>query len=230
MRTASVSRWRPWSHRFCWPINAGTAALQNYYVDALELNPSDIDVIYGVDRIGSSPIDSVQSITRTPIIFEYLWRHYELRPDRKSGAGFYALNKRQKPKQLHVQEISFHSGNPGEGGTEARLDQPAACNVVRFDLNIRYPAASFLGRPAGLEVVFSRNGSTVQQSSLVPIEISRAFSTDVSLASPDEFIEIFGPAPPPGRVWDKVRFVPRSSDWIGWFPHRVEIVSIKCLD
>jgi hypothetical protein len=211
-------------------INAGTTALQNYYVDSLERHASNIDVVYGVDRIGSSPIDSVQSITRAPIIFEYLWRRYELRPDWQPGAGFYALNKKRQPKELRVREIRFHSGSIGGGGTEARLDQGAACNVVRLDLRIRYPAASVLGRPARLEVVFSQNGNTVQQSSLVPIEVYRTFSTVISLAKPDRFIEIFGPSPPPGRAWDKVRFMPHSPDWLGWLPDSVEIVSIKCID
>jgi len=211
-------------------INAGTEALQKYYVDALDRAGPDTEIIYGVDTIGSSPIDSVQSISRTPLIFEYLWRSYELVPGQKSGTGFYLLKKRPRPKDLHIRELKFRTVHAGDKGIEAILDEPAACSTVRFDLKIRYPAARVLGRAAGLEVAFSRGGAAVLRSALVPIEISRVFSTDVSLAGPDHFIEIFGPAPPPGRIFDRVQFTPRPSDWLGWPPNQVDVVSIKCLE
>jgi hypothetical protein len=211
-------------------INAATTALQDYYVDELERHAQEIEVVYGVDGIGSSPIDSVQAITRTPIIFEYLWRYYELRRGWKPGDGFYLLGRRPSPKGLHVREIGFHLNQLQRGVTEAILEKPAACNIVRFELDLRYPAASFLGRPVGLDVIFLRNGNTVHRSPLVPIEVSRAFSADISLAAPDRFIEIFGPEPPPGIAWDKVQFAPRPADWLGWLPRRLEIVSIECLD
>jgi hypothetical protein len=211
-------------------INAATESLQKYYVDALDRAGPDAEVIYAVDTIGSSPIDSVQSITRAPLIFEYLWRSYELVPGQKSGAGFYLLRKRPHPKDLRIRELRFRTDHARDKGVEAILDEPAACSTVRFDLKIRYPAARFLGRPAGLEVAFSRGSAAVLRSALVPIEISRVFSTDVSLAGPDQFIEIFGPAPPPGRIWDRVQFTPRPSDWLGWPPNQVKLVSIKCLE
>ncbi len=211
-------------------INAATEALQKYYVDALDRAGPDTEVLYAVDTIGSSPIDSVQSISRTPLIFEYLWHSYEPVPGQKSGAGFYLLRKRPRPKDLRIRELRFRTNHAGDQGVEAILDEPAACSTVRFDLKIRYPAARFLGRVTGLDVTFSKGSAAVLRSALVPIEISRVFSTDVSLAAPDHFIEIFGPAPPPGRIFDRVRFAPRPSDWLGWPPNQVEIVSIKCLE
>src|SRR5262249_18701430 len=68
------------NHRLFAPIleiyGAGTPSLERYYLHALEnKRTANLAILYGLD---DAKTGGAQAITRTPRIFEYIYRHFEL--------------------------------------------------------------------------------------------------------------------------------------------------------
>lgn len=209
--------------------NASTEPLQELYVANLE-RERNLEVVYGMDNVGSITIDEVQAITRVPLVFDYLYKHFRLGNDTSAGKGFYLLQRDAiSPRGFDAVEMVTKIGQTGSGATEIRPQTPAACNLLRLNLEVDYPITRYLGRPTPLELLFSKDGTPFLKTVLVAIKSRGPFSTYVSLIPADRFNDIFGTNPIAPMAWDKLQIAPRSSDWLGVSPSKIDIQKLECL-
>lgn len=195
--------------------NAATEALQQFYVESLGREP-ELAVVYGVDNIASKAIDDVQAVTRTPLIFDYLYQHFRLQGRAAFADGYYVLNRdTESPRQLI--------------GTDVKQSGAAACNLLRLTLQMDYSVRRHIGRPTPIQLLFSKDGKPFLKTTVVALKANEPFSTYISLIPPDHFHELFGSGPIPPTEWDKIDVSPRPSDWLGVAPSRVDIRRIECL-
>ena len=209
--------------------NASTESLQEFYVGRLE-SAGNLDVIYGLDNVASTAIDEVQAITRVPLIFDYLYKHFRLRSNTPSGKGFYLLHRdTATPRGFATVDVVTNIAQTPGGVTEVHAQTPAACNLLRLNVEVDYPITRHLGRPTPLELLFFKDGAPFLKTALTAIKPNASFSTYVSLIPADRFHEVFGTNPISPTPWDTLQISPRSSDWLGVSPSKIDIRKIECL-
>jgi hypothetical protein len=219
--------------RFIAPVpmayNASTEALQQFYIQRLE-REQDLNVIYGLDGVVSTAVDGIPIVTRTPIIFDYLYTYFRLSRNEPFGKGFYLLQRDASPR-LGLQRINVNAKvrQTGKSEWEIQLQEPIACSLVRLEIEIDYPLMQYLGHPAPLELLFQRSGTPVFKTGLCAIKSDAPFATLVSLMPEDHFHEIFGPGKAATNAWDRLRISPRVPDPLGVWPSKVDIRSVTCL-
>ena len=209
--------------------NAGTDALQRFYIASLE-REGNLEVVYGMDNVASAAIDEVQAVTRVPLIFDYLYKHFRLRSNTPFGKGFYLLHRDETPPRgFDAVEVVAKIGAADNGRLDVHLQEPVACNLLRFSMEVDYPAIRHLGRPTPLELLFFKDGAPFLKTVLTAIKSNASFSTYVSLIPADHFQEVFGTNPITPTSWDDLQISPRASDWLGASPSRIDIQKIECL-
>ena len=208
---------------------ANTEALQQKYVETLERQADNLDLTYGLDDVVSAAIDDVQQVTRVPIIFEYLYRNYELKSRQAYGGGFYLLQRRSQPVDLKGEVLAFSSNND-DSNLMLGLNKAANCSMVRLGITIAYPLMSLFGRPNALHASFLMDGQELHRSDVVAIETGQEFTTYISLMDPDKFYQVFDPNGAQSRQWDALHLWPRSTGLFGVSPDMVEIKHVDCIN
>jgi hypothetical protein len=209
--------------------NASTEILQRFYVDQLSTE-KELDVVYGLDDVASSPLESVQSISRMPMIFEYLYRDFRLKTDRVYGQGFYLLQRDGLQREFLRTDITTR-----EERSTTRMDlavairEPAMCHLLRLDLEIDYPLTRFIGRPVALDLSVFNDDTAVLTTGIAPLKANESFSTYVSLIPKDMFYQVFGRTPINTIPWNRLEFHPRPTDLVGVRPAGLKVNSIACL-
>ena len=208
---------------------AHTESLQQKYVEALAQQKGAFDVVYGLDFLASWPVDNVQNVSRVPIIFEYLYRNYELQSPQGFGEGFFLLRPRRQPLDFRAVRLPYALTRTNQSNIRVKLDEPASCSLVRLELRIIYPIIGVLGRPDALHLQFLSRDTDILQTDAIAIETDRLFSTYVSLIDAPEFYKVFGAMPGQSKRWDALQISPRLSGLLGVPPDRVDIGQIECI-
>jgi hypothetical protein len=208
---------------------AHTEALQNKYVEMIAQVDRDPQVIYGLDGAASWPIDGVQQIARVPVIFEYLYRNFELQSARPYGEGYYLLQRRSTPVKLQATELAFRSDRTEAGDLSIYLDEPATCSLVRLGLQFSYPLTTLLGRPNPVHAQFLQAGNVQGESNLLALETDKDFATYVSLIEPAQFYQVFGIEQVQAKTWDTLTVTPVSTGLFGVPPSGLEVNRIECI-
>lgn len=209
---------------------AGTVALQHYYVDALKKTAGSLDVVYGLDGFATWAVDDVQAITRVPIIFDYLYRNFELMSQRRYGAGYYILRQRRRPVTLAGVGIHGTVTRTATSNISFTPTQPAICSLVRLTVEVHYSVASVLGRPDAFHLAFFNKGKEVEHSDMVTLETGKAFTTYVSLIDANRFYQVFGHGHIQTKSWDKLQISPRATGLFEVLPSRVSLIGVGCID
>jgi hypothetical protein len=164
-----------------------------------------------------------------PLIFEYLYKHFRLRDESPIGKGLYLLDRDEAaPGQFDVMEVA-NIRQADNGTTEVRPQSPAACNLIRLNVEMDYSIARHIGRPTPLELLFFKDGAPFLKTVLTATKPNAPFSTYISLIPADHFHEVFGLEPIPPTPWDNLQIAPRASDWLGVAPSSIDIQKIECL-
>ncbi len=208
---------------------ANTEALQQEYVASLAGLRLPPLVIYGLDSVVSWPVDGVQNITRVPVIFEYLYRNYELSSSQPYGQGYYLLKPRSQPVNFQMTSLLFTAEKLDSAHLQIKLDNPVRCSLVQLNLQINYPITSFIGRPDALHVQFLHGQTEKEGSDLVAIETGKEFATYVSLIDAANFYQVFGADQVQTKNWDELRIGPRTTGPFEVFPSLVDVKSIGCI-
>jgi hypothetical protein len=209
-------------------FNASTDALQRFYVEQMERRGQDLDVVYGMDDVASRTLESVQSISRVPIVFDYLYKHFRLASE-GFGRGFYLLRRGDKNREFIMTEVAIDIQPLTEGGQDIHARNPSSCSLIKLDLQMKYSLARYFGRPTPVDLTVFQEGTVILTTRLVAIEPNAPFSSYVSLLPKDLFYKVFGNDPVPLVRWDTLRIEARPSDWIGVQPSSVDIQRITCV-
>ncbi|MGH9785100.1 MAG: hypothetical protein ACRD88_13045 [Terriglobia bacterium] len=208
--------------------NAGTVELQQYYVEGLEkIGNRDMDVTYSVDDIASWPVDGVQGLSRTPIIFEYLYRNFELRDH---SAGLLVLQRSREPRQSTLHELSFKIVTSQGTHSEARLAKPTNCGLLRLEMQVNYSPMARILKLAPIRMSVLIQGEPVRHAAFVPIAIDRPFHTFLAVVPPPLFSNVFGTGSIPSPVWDGFTIAADAPDWITISPQLLQINLLECVD
>jgi hypothetical protein len=211
--------------------SASTEALQRYYVDSVEKQRHDgLDVVYGIDTVAVWPVDGVQTVSRVPIIFEYLFHNFELGPVQANEDGHYFLEPRAKPKEISLRDLPFKRERGTNSSGLIRLKEPTPCGLVRLDMTIAPSPRKYFFRPSGVELVFRRGNERVLTVPIRPIDIDKPFTTYVSLVNPASFYKLFQSTAVPSRAWDNLVYYRSPTDRLAARPRNVDILRVQCLD
>lgn len=209
--------------------NASTEPLEQFYITSLE-RESNLEVIYGVDTLASTAIDEVQAVTRVPLIFDYLYKHFRLRSNTPFGKGFYLLYRdAPSPREFDAVEVTSTVKQAENEAMEIRPQSPVACNLLRLNIEMDYPVTRHLGRPTPIELLFFKESTPFLKTVVTAQQSGVPFLTYISLIPPDRFHEVFGTESIPPTPWDSLQIMPRASDWLGVSPSRIDIRKIECV-
>jgi hypothetical protein len=199
--------------------------LQQNYVQAVARSRSDLEVIYGIDL----PIDRVQTVSRTPLIFKYLVENFKLKTTDLFN-GYAVLAPRVAPQPLALTPLVY-TREPADQGFNLRLAQPARCSLVELELLIRYPLTSVLGRPTGLTIQAWNGENRLLENKLVAIETGRSFSTFLYLGRPERFLGVFDDQ---GRIetratFDRLTLKNAEPSLFNVYPSQVAVQALRCV-
>jgi hypothetical protein len=208
---------------------AHTTALQRYYISRIEEIGPELKVIYGMDGVVSAQIDNVQHVSRVPIIFEYIYRNFELDSPQVYGGGFYLLNHRSQSRDLPA-PLSTAPDITQNGLLITITNTTAsACSLLKLTIEIDYPIWSLVGRLNPLQVRVSQGDNLFRYSNLVPIETGREFTTYISLIEPAQFYQVFGDGGAPVEYWDTIDIMPFPTGLFGVDPNSIELSEAGCI-
>jgi len=210
---------------------ASTEPLEQYYVRALDSRRrAGLEIVYGPDRATGTPVGDVQAITRTPIIFEYLYKHFELASNEEHADAHYVLRPRLQPREVATEPLKFSTPQHAPDSGILRLDAPSACGLVLLEIRINYAKNPHVFRPGGIELTFSNRDQLVWQGSIKPLAPNASFVTYVSPLPPARFHQVFSEGPVQGVQWDKIEYHPSSTDMLGSRASVVHVAAGQCVD
>jgi hypothetical protein len=212
---------------------ASTESLERFFNDTLEAQrPKGLDVMYAIDNVGVWPVDGVPTVTRVPLIFDYLRRNFAVVTGSDSQDGHYILEPRSTPRAVVVEDMPFSSERWSDSSGVVRLPAPTACGLIRVEMNIVPSIRKSFFRPSGVDLAFRRGNVTVLKVPVKPIELNRTFGTYIALVSPANFHKLFESTiiPIPNTVWDNVAYDRTPTDRLSARPRAVEISRIQCVD
>jgi hypothetical protein len=210
---------------------ASTEPLEQYYVHALDSRRrAGLEVVYGLDKGAVPPVGGVQAITRTPAIFEYLYKNFELAGNEERADAHYILRPRLQPRNAAIEQLKFWIPQQSADSGILKLDAPSACGLVLVELRMEYSKNPHIFRPAGIDLSFSNNDQPVWQGSITPLAPNESFVTYVSPLPSAVFPKVFGQDPIQGVQWDKIAYHASSADMLGSGASFIHMGAIHCVD
>jgi hypothetical protein len=210
---------------------ASTDALERYYIQSLENRPqTSLDIVYGPDKGLASPLGDVQAITRTPAIFDYMYRHFDLASSEEHRDGYYELRGRSEPRDVMMGQIEFSSPHELADSGTLKLNAPSTCGLVRLQLQIDYTKSTSMYRPSPIQLSLANGDQMVWQGSIISPRPNHSFVTYVSPLPPATFHKVFGQGPIQSPKWDHVDYTSLPADMLGSKAGRIRVESISCFD
>jgi len=210
---------------------ASTESLERYYVRALDSRRrAGLEIVYGIDAGAVSPVDGLQAITRTPVIFEYLYKHFELADNPEHADAHYILRPRPQPRNAEVEQLKFSIPQQTEDSGLLKLDAPSACGLVLLEMRIDYAKNPHVFRPSGVELSLSNSDQPVWRGSIRALEPNESFVTYFSPLPSERFHKVFGRDPVQGVKWDKIEYHASSADMLGSRPSLIRVGAVQCVD
>jgi hypothetical protein len=208
---------------------ASTEPLEQYYVHALDSRRrAGLEIVYGLDKV--APVGGAQAITRTPAIFEYLYKHFELAGNEEHADAHYILRPRLQPRDAAIEQLKFWIPQQSSDSGILKLEAPSACGLVSVEIQIDYLKNPHIFKPAGIDLSFSNNDQPVWQGSITPLAPNESFVTYVSPLPPATFHKVFGQDPIQGVQWDKIAYHASSADMLGSGASFIHMGAIHCVD
>jgi hypothetical protein len=210
---------------------ASTDFLERYYIQALDKQRrAGLDIIYGPDKSVVPNMDGVQAITRSPQIFEHLYKHFELVNNEERADGHYLLRERHQPREFAIVPLEFSVPHQLVNSGILKLNAPSPCGVVRLEMQIDYAKNTRIFRPSGIEVSLSEADRVIWRGSIRPLAANQKFVTFISPLAPAAFPKVFGENPVPSPKWDKIEYRSLPADMLGSVGKRIDIDAVHCLD
>jgi hypothetical protein len=210
---------------------ASTESLQRYYTGALDRQRrTGLEIIYGSDNARVPSVGGPQAITRMPIIFDYIYKYFELAGSENHADGHYILRPRRQPRDVAFDQLGFSVLHQlGDTGT-LKLNNPSACGLVLLEIRIDYAKAPEIVRPNSIELTLSGSDKPVWRGSIMPLTPNQTFVTYVSPLPPERFHEVFGQDPVQSAKWDKIEYRAFPADMLGSAARLIQVNSIQCVD
>lgn len=206
-----------------------STALQDKVVASLQKTLPNVEVLFGINFIKTAPIDAVADITRSPIIFEYIYTHFEIKKDILADDGYLLLKPRAQVKPLVGQELKYQLDNSNPATVTVKLSQPASCNMLRITPKISYPLTSYLGRPSGFTYTFYNNYGLMVTGRLVALEAGKPFTTFIPLMQHRQYQDIFANRSFEPWVWHTLTIEADDTGILAVNPNSFGIEKIECI-
>jgi hypothetical protein len=210
---------------------ASTESLEQYYIRALDSRRrAGLEIVYGLDKGENPSMDGLQAITRTPRIFEYLYKNFELVSNQEHADGHYILRPRPQPRDVAIEQLGFSIPQQLADAGILKLDAPSTCGLVSLQIRIDYAKNPHVFRPGAIELSFSNSDQVVWQGSIRPLEPNESFVTYVSPLPPARFHKVFGPDPVEDVKWNKIEYHASNADLLGSRASLIHVGAIQCLN
>jgi hypothetical protein len=208
-----------------------TPYLEDYYLRELQRRRRmGLEIVFGPDRTDDPLTGGVQAITRTPNIFEYIYRNFALVSEDEHPDGHYVLRSALEPPPARIEPLKFSKPQESMDSGIVKLSAPTTCGIVRLDMRLDYTRRSRIFRTSGIDVYLSNGDHRVWQGSIRPLELNERFITYISPLPPSTFHKVFGHAPIQGVPWDKLEYRSAPTDLLGAKATHVQIFALDCLD
>ena len=209
---------------------AATPSLEQYYVRALQRRQREgFDVVYGADRPEAFS-GGLQAITRTPVIFEYLYRHFELVRYQEHTDAQYILRAAYQPRDPVVEPLKFSMDRQLPDSGTLKLSSPSECGLVRLELEVHYGKNLEIFWPGAVEIRLSNGESLVWQGSVRPQEPNETFVTFISPLPDEEFHRVFGREPIRGIPWDTIQYRNALVGTLSSKAISIRLNALECMD
>ena len=210
---------------------ASTEPLERYYVRVLDSQRrSSLEIVYGLDKGLVPPVGGLQAITRSPIVFEYLYKNFEIVNSEEHADGHYILRPRRQPRDAAMETMRFSILQQVVDSGTLKLKAPSTCGLVQLEIRIGYTKNPRIFRPSGMELKITNSNQFVWQGFVRPLVPDEAFVTYISLLPPQAFHKVFGEGPVQSMEWDKVEYHASTADLLGSPATRIDITAIRCVD
>jgi hypothetical protein len=179
----------PYANPITLAYEARSAVMEQYYAHAVEDRKASLQIIYSANR----PQDTIQDVTRVPLIFETIYRNFA--SDDILPGGNAVLQPVASPRtDMRKTPLAWvQTGLPDH--PRMQLIQPARCSMLQISLNMVYPITNFLGRSNPVTAVAEYGGTVTQVMNIFALERNRPFTTFISLVDPAETLRMFGTGP-----------------------------------
>ena len=208
-----------------------TPYLEDYYLKALQRRrQAGLEILYGPDRMDDSFAGGVQAITRTPNVFEYIYRNFALTSEDTHADGHYVLAPVDEPSPVRIEPLTFSRTEESLSSGMVRLKTPTTCGLIRVEMQLSYTRRSYFLRLSGIQIYLSDGDQRVWQGAIRALEPDQRFVTYISPLEPSVFHKVFGAEPVHGVRWDKLEYRSAPADLLGAKATHVEIFGVECLD
>ena len=208
-----------------------TPYLEDYYLKALQQRrQAGFEILFGPDRTDDFRTGGVQAITRTPNVFEYIYRNFALVSQDVHADGHYVLAPVDEPPPVSIEPLKFSKMQESLDSGMVKLTTPSTCGLIRVEMQLGYTRRSRFLRLSGIHVYLSDGDQRVWQGSIRALEPNQKFVTYISPLPPGAFHTVFGREPVRGVRWDKLEYRSAPTDLLGAKATHVEIFGLECLD
>lgn len=207
-----------------------TESLQDKYIQVIDSRKASLEIVYGIDGIGTYVIDGVPQVTRAPRVFDYIYRNFEAKTTTVPPIGYVLLEPRSTPRSdMEYAELTYSTQRLPDQSLIFTLSQPASCSLIRLMSRIAYPITVLLGRANPLAATVSLEGAVVAASHMFAIETEKPFQTYLQLIPLPQFSEVLGDAVVPAPSWDELKISVVPMGFLETPPTSIEVSRIECV-
>jgi hypothetical protein len=210
---------------------ANTTTLQEFYAQTIERQKSTVEVIYQLNSNSTDTLENVQYVSRTPIIFRYLYEHFRLKTNEIFRDSFFVLVPRDQPRPMTFSPIPYTTQRDPNNSWKIITNQPTTCGLLELDLAVAYPITTAIGRPSHLNLRVLNGDQVLRNVNLVPVEVGKHFVTYVYLGSDSSFHHLFreDQNDMPEVGFDRLILAPTPGDPITVYPNRMDLLGMRCV-
>jgi hypothetical protein len=218
-----VSKGAP--HRFFPPAletyAAFTHSLERYYIDALDQRSGE-----GLEVA----LADIRGITRTPEIFEYLYRHFGLVGNVDHGDGPFEIRERHELRDTTMAQLPFSTPQQLPDQGMLKLTAPTTCGIVRLEMRMEYEKDPLIFRPSGVELSLRNSGQLVWTGSTVPLQLDHSSVALVTTVPEGSLQSLFTQEPLQTPKWNTIEYSSSAADILGARARRIRIEKVQCMD
>src|SRR5437773_11736059 len=95
--------------------------------------PAVLDIDYVLDKGLVPPVGGLQAITRSRIVFEYLYKNFEIVSSEEHADGHYILRPRRQRRDAAMEPMKFSILPQLVNSGTLKLNAPSTCGLVQLE-------------------------------------------------------------------------------------------------
>lgn len=208
-----------------------TQFLEQHVVQALHRQrQSPLEILLNDEAAQGLSPQGVQGLTYRPVLFDYMYRNFELTPNSGTPEGLHLLRAGFETRNVVTEPLRFAVLQRSIDSGVLQLSMPSTCGLIRVEAILSHDRNAQIFRPAGLQLRLKSGSQQIWQGALPSLDPGNVVASLITPLPKGTLHRVFGQEPVAAPTWDVLEYESQPTDFLGSPASSVEILNLHCLD